>query len=251
VAALAKTWRACAPSIPHSFGGPAGFQVSPDGHFYALGFDASGGVTRQTGFQNEGSVVGVSAGSAFIPYMVYADGSFSPDFLSLSADGKTLYLSNEAGNFGPYVATSDPVAVQAAEPAGAHEAAHGCSVVETGIHGGQSAANATSALIGTWAHCDVSSAIGAWPSSSVAVLEFDADGSWYFLDSARQRLTDPLSHGMFQVIQDGPGWDGSPTFQLNLANASGGTFIEEFAFSSQPVKLWLMSEGGEGVFSAE
>jgi hypothetical protein len=235
-------------------GGPAGFEVQPDGHYYALGFDAAGGLVRETGFTNEGHTTFVPQQSG--PDIVYANAGFTPLEVQLSADGSTLSIFTEAGPSGPYVASKDAVAVLPTEPVGAREGAGGCQTAETDVFASPtSTAEAVASVAGTWTICGAASsrspALG--PTGTVGI-EFDSGGTWAFLvataGSTPVPSTDPGAHGTYAFQMNGYSFDGTtPNWQLDMQQGNG-TFVFGFATSQRPVKLQLLDEAGDVTLSA-
>jgi hypothetical protein len=257
---LGKVWRAC-PGATHAvgaFGGTAGFEVLPDGHYYALGLDASGNLYRMTGFANEAQLTYVpEQGST--QDLVYPGGGLNGFLFEFSPDGNVVTTEGEAGGSGPYVATSAPVNVLAKEPEGAREGQAGCATMETDLQGQPASVPAANAsVVGRWITCPDTSGSpvpgSAMPGGAPDPqgIEFDADGTWALLVGANaasaERSTDPNVRGTYSSFSSGPG-----QWQLNaqVAAPNGGTFIFNFALSGSPVKLQLLNEGGVTVLSAQ
>jgi hypothetical protein len=252
IARLGGVWRNCQTGTQPlgTVGGPAGFELQPDGHYYALGFGGSGELVRLTGFTNEGHLADVPGQGS--PDIFYANGSFDPLEIQLSSDGTTLRIFNEAGTFGPYVASHETVAVLPTAPDGAHEGAAACGAAETDVFASAtSVAGAIASVSGTWSLCPAADNRPLGPGT--VGVEFDPGGTWAFLlapaGGTPVPSTDPEGHGTYTFQLNGYSFDGTPHWQLNMQTANG-TFVFEFATSQSPVKLWLTDEGGPLVFSA-
>jgi hypothetical protein len=255
IAHLGHVWRACGDVSSQGFhvGGPAGFEVQPDGHFYALGYDGEGHVVRQTGFANEGRMTFIAGQDG--PDIVSPDNSFLPIFASLSEDGTTVSFSSEGGQAGPFFWSNEAVSTPPTYPPGAHEGAAACSTPETGvIDQPATPSEATAAVLGTWTRCGdlYKSYPGTLPAAIVGV-QFSTDGTWSFLvtsNGAPAPSTDPAWHGTFS-FQTAPRIDGTMVSTISLLSSDGGTYGAEWAVSTSPVKLELLTEGWAVVFSAE
>jgi hypothetical protein len=250
---LDGVWRTCqgAPLPPGTVGGPAGWEVLPNGYHFALGFDSAGGVLRLTGFLNEGQLtyVGGTSGPSLVPAGI-------PMQVFLSLDKTTLFIDDEAGPSGPFVASQDPVGVRTPEPAGAREGAAGCQVLETGILPIPANDNeAASRVVGTWMVCPnavPSNPRTLGPPGTVGV-HFDPSGTWAWLvasgGGAPVASTDPAAHGTWASQSSGPSAGPSATWGLTMTSGAG-TLAFVTTASSSPVKLMIYDEGGIAVLSA-
>jgi hypothetical protein len=255
LAKVAGEWRNCmsAPLPLGTLGGPAGFEVSPDGQYNALGFDAEGNIVRLTGFFNEAQFL-VDMSLAPTPRLIFADSSEWPMQLSLSQDGTSLVSSSEAGRSGPFLASHDAIIQAPTGPAGAREGARGCNTMESGVQQPPATtAEATQRLLGRWTMCpDSSGNLPLLGPGSTRGIEFASDETWAFLvpegaGGALVPSTDPDGHGQFNTSTEvGQGVTG-----LYMHTGGIGTFVFVFATSSSPVKLQLISEGGPFILSAE
>jgi hypothetical protein len=252
VARLGGTWRNCETGTlpPATLGGAAGFRVESDGHYYPLGFDAAGHVTRLTGFLHEGTV---ALNAQNYPLILFGSNTEYPLSVMLSADGTTLRTDSIGSESGPFVASDDVIVDVPPEPAGAREGAAGCKTMERDVMGAPATvADANGLVLGSWTLCPDATGAGTTPAGTQGIA-FAVDGTWAFLVAASGGAPapspDPTMHGTFEWVPS-IGSLGGPALQLDLTTVAGGAYYCIVSVSMRPVKLQLDNVGGLMTFSA-